>query len=545
MNNIAIVTTFPNHSWDVYAKEAMQSWAKYLPPEMPVMVQLDNDLLKPDVERLLRPQDAVACGWTKPHADFVERNKGKDHPTDYRKQAVRFCHKVFAMHRALEAIEMDKKDGNAGARYLIWMDADVIINRFVSGDEIKEGLPKEGDAVAYLGRKDWDHSECGWLAFDLENGGDKTIKYILDMYIDDSVFSLEQWHDSWVFDYEMKHAETEKFTNLTTDKPGMDIWPHSPMGKWSTHYKGPAAKNNLAQKDQRNLKSNVVIQTRNSLPDEQIKDNIRINNILISNWIQPCLPSDEEIVIVSAGPTLIAEDVRVEQDAGRKIVAVKHALEPLKKAGIKPWMCILLDPRPHVADFVKNPDTEVIWLVASQVNPEVTKSLLEAGCKVWGYHAAVGAGEEQLFKKNQQAVVMGGSATATRGMYALNGLGFSKFRLYGYDLCYPDKPENLDEKDKFGQPKYMDISISFAHPLHTLKRCYWTEPQLVAQFEELNEIIKTNRFQIKAFGTGMIPDIVKAKETGELRERELKAKLPSLDKTTCDDLFTCSSKTNS
>lgn len=169
--------------------------------------------------------------------------------------------------------------------------------------------------------------------------------------------------------------------------------------------------------------------------------------------------------------------------------------------------------------FVKDPDPSIIWFVASQVDPEVTKTLIMAGCTVWGYHAAVGAEESELTKKEQYAIIQGGSATATRGMFVLSHMGFKKFALFGYDLCCPDKPD-MHTKDEIGQPKYMEISIGFNDGNLGAKRCYWTEPQLIAQFEELNEVIKNGQFEISAYGDGIIPFVVKSKKLAELRNKE-------------------------
>jgi hypothetical protein len=547
MNDIAVITTFPNNSWEIYAKKMIQSFVANWPQEIPLLIQLDDDLLVRDVQKLLRPQDAIAVGWEDDHKAFVERNKGKDDPQDYRKQAVRFCHKVFAIRRALKAIEDAKANNEPTARYLIWVDADVITQRKVTLDEVRECLPKEGDAIAYLGRKDWPHSECGWLAFDLENGGDLAIANMFNTYVSEEIFKHTQTHDSWIWDRlrEIQENSGMKWTNLTADKPGMDIWPHSPMGKWSTHYKGPQAKADLVnlgqprQLNQNGMQSNIIIQTQNAIPNEEIRKNIETNQTLINHWIRPCKPTDEEIVVVSAGPMLIAEDVRRER--GKRIVAVKHALEPLKAAGIKPWACILLDPRDHVAKFVDNPDKDVIWIVASQVQPEVTRKLIDAGCTVWGYHAAVAAGEQELTKKQQYAVISGGSATATRGLYVLKHLGFKNMVLYGYDLCFADR-QDLNARDERGQPKYLEMSIGLQHPLYSIKRCFWSEPQLIAQFEELNDIIKNNIFNLRAYGDGIIPFVLKAKQTGELRESELRTKINGKRLPTYEQLLKCSSK---
>lgn len=530
--NITVITTFPNNMWEVYARESIHRLVKFWPAEVPFMVQLDDDLLFEHVDQMLRPQDGIAVGWEKDHAEFVARNKDKDSPTDYRKQAVRFCHKVFAIKRALDAaLKQKEAEPENPPRYLIWMDADVHITRAVTMEEIKACLPKEGDALAYLGRKDWDHSECGWLAFDLENGGDKLIEFTHKIYLCDKLFDFPQWHDSWVWDQVFKNVgePKNKITNLTEGKPGTEIWEQSPMAAWSVHYKGPAAKSKMFNgdkkfKDQKQQVSNIQIHTMNAIPNGQIHDHISKNQILIENWVKLCEATDDEVVVVSAGPMLVAEEVRDDAKAGKRIVAVKHALKPLKAAGITPWACILLDPRPHVVDFVKDADPEVIWFVASQVNPEVTRQLIVQGCTVWGYHASVGANEQFLTDEQAYSIIGGGSATATRGLYMLHHLGFRNFKLYGYDLCFPDKPD-LEAKDERGQPKYLEFSLGMNDPLYNLKRCFWSEPQLIAQFEEMNLLLKNNNFKIEAIGDGILPFITKSQKMANLRNDELKAKI--------------------
>lgn len=529
--SIAFITTFPSVHWDVYAKNMLTSFIKYM-PKVPLMVQLDDDLLYDQVNKLLPGDGGIFVGRTQAHQDFVERNKGKDDLTNYRKQAVRFCHKVFAIYKVYDAILKGRKEGIPVPRYVIWVDADTEITRPVSMDEIKACLPKEGDAVSYLGRKDWPHSECGWLAFDLENGGGEVIQAVYDMYVNDLIFQQPEWHDSWIWDLYLK---TKGCTNLTEGKPGTEIWEQSPMAAWSKHYKGPAAKQKMVPQQLQAAPpgQNFVIHTKNAIPNEEIYAHVKRNQELIKNWLTECEPNDETLVVCSAGPLLIPEDLRGVKD---KIVAVKHALVPLKKAGIKPWACILLDPRPHVADFVKEADKDVLWFVASQVNPKVTEALLEQGCEVWGYHAAVGAGEDKLTDKQADSVVSGGSATATRGLYLLSHLGFRKFHLYGYDLSFPDKPD-LSQKDTFGQPKYMEFSVGTKNKFVDVKKFFFSEPQLLAQFEEINEIIKTNKFEIKAFGDGMVPFILRMMELTNLRQRELKCtigrKITSYERLLC------------
>lgn len=522
---IAVLTTFGNQHFKVYAEAMLQSYVANWPDDVGLLVKLDDDLLLPDVQKILRPVDGVVSGHTKEQAEFLTRNAGKDDPNDYRKQACRFSHKVFALKSASDFwIEEKKRTGKTECRYLIWLDADVLTTRKITHEDLEKCLPKEGDAVSYMGRKDWDHSECGWLAFDLENGGGKLIDCIAMSYFSNSVFDMEQWHDSWVFDLTLKNSF--KGTNLTPNAKGMEVWPQSPMAPWSKHYKGPIAKSELAGMKQSKQQKQVPlrVETCNSLPNPQILQNILENQTQIKEWIRPCEMHDEEIVVVSAGPMLLAEDLREEVAAGRKIVAVKHALKPLKEAKIKPWACILLDPREHVYDFVENPDTDMLWLVASQVTPKAVRKLLDAGARVIGYHAAVGADEGKYTNNQPHSIITGGSATATRGLYVLEKFGFHRFRLYGYDLCLADKPD-LNEKDEKGQPKYFEINLGINLPGYKTSRGFWSKGELIAQYNELQLMLNNKGWEFKAFGQGMGPFIIDANRISNLRQGEKKTNL--------------------
>lgn len=549
---LAVVTTFPNNSWDIYAKRMLESYAANWPKEIPIMVQLDDGVLAPEVDKIIRSHDGLKCGWEKDHAEFVARNKEKDDPQNYRKQAVRFCHKIFALKYALDSVSEAKKAGHDDVcRYLIWLDADVLTTRKVTLEDIQKCLPNEGDAVSYMGRKDWPHSECGWLVFDLENGGDIVIKEVWDSYIHDSIFKFPEWHDSWVFDAARKffteNNQTGRWTNLTPEAKGMDVWPQSPMASWSRHYKGPTAKAELSgalqsQKKKDNMQP-LKIETCNSIPNENIQRSILENQTQIKNWVLPCKMNDEEIVVVSAGPTLIAEDLQAEIDAGRRIVAVKHAIQPLKEAGIKPWACILLDPRDHVNDFVENPDKDIIWFVASQVTPKAVKTLLDAGCNVWGYHASVGAGEGDYTEKQPHSIVSGGSATATRGLFLLEKLGFHRFRLYGYDLSLSLKPD-LSLKDERGQPKNFEIEMGYQLPYFKGKRWFWSTGELLAQADEFRQILNSKPdWEIKAFGNGIVPFLANICRISDLRMKKKLSKMPKVNPIYYEDMLQCKTKT--
>ena len=144
----AFLTTFPNQAWDVYAKDMVASFNRFAPSDIPLLIKLDNDQIVNQVAPTSRPCDAISLGWGEDYVDFVNKYQDRESPDNYRYQAVRFCHKVFALMDSLKAIDMHKEATGQGTRYLIWVDADVHLTREVTQEDIEKCLPKKGDAVS-------------------------------------------------------------------------------------------------------------------------------------------------------------------------------------------------------------------------------------------------------------------------------------------------------------------------------------------------------------------------------------------------------------
>jgi hypothetical protein len=518
----AAVTTFPNAAWEVHAKEMLASFRQNW--DCPILIALDDDSLTKDTAAVLaHPEDTLAIGITDEQSIFLKRNFEKDDPKDYRKQYTRFSHKVFAMDKALD-LYGDKIE------YLVWIDADVITHKKVTEEDLKAWLP--GDRIAsYLGRKDWSSSETGFIIFNMKNGGREFIKAWKEMYLNDEILTFPEWTDAYAFD--MLAARFNKtnnkdiFWNLSQGLEGRDVFEASPLGTHMTHFKGPRKSeiNPIYSQQAKEKKqhsnalhggtydiNNLNILTQNCVKDDTIKENVTANLQIIDTWLEYNAILDEEIVICSAGPSLCVEDILPWYEKGVKIVAVKHALKRLLSAGIKPWACILLDPREHVSNFVRYPVREINWFVASMVDPQVTNHLVEYGCKVFGYHAMVGAEEMKRIPKNH-ILVQGGSATATRGISLLKQLGFRKMHLYGYDCCYFHKPD-LHEKKGNGKLRYEEVTLAAntwggQHEYRT----WWTEGQFLAQVQEMSKIyFQDAELQLHTYGDGIIPWMNKAKQ---------------------------------
>lgn len=534
------ITTFKNQDWYDYLNVGTMSYLQYFPAEIPLLIKLFKDdrldVVNTSLENLVKSikngkegrEVHIETGSTKEEIDFYTRHKDYKNDGNYRTEYKAFSHKIFALY---QAYLYAKKEG---VDYIIWLDADVVVKSEVAIADIEKW--HNGADIAYLGRKDWDHSECGLVIYKTETAG-LFIEAFHDWYVNDLVLKLPQYHDSYVFDQLRTHDLFKhlKYHNISEGVDGRDVFNVSILGEKLHHHKGPVEKQKLIERIQkiRNGEplnnsvdvNDVIIKTKNCVDKEVIRANISKNIRLIRNWYAPCKKTDETIIICSAGPSLDPLEIRKYYQEGYKIVAVKHALKPLQKAGIIPWAVILLDPRGHVANFIDDIHPDSLVFVASMVDTEVTEKLMERKLKVIGYHVAVGAHEED-FLSNGDCLIIGGSATSTRGLSLLEGLGFRNIELFGYDCSYHEKP-NLQEKKDNGIVKYEEVTLEVeTYGDKKIKRTFWTEGQFLAQLQEFrNYYFIRDCLNLNIHGDGMIPWVWRNKlhHKKYAEEMELKA----------------------
>ncbi len=504
-------TTFPDFAWDLYAKDMVTSFVKHW--DVPLMINLDTPTIQQDVAAVLRDTDRVVAGYEEAVGKWLEfRHESDKGIMDYRQQCARFAHKIFTIQRVLEAAYQTK----GLADYLIWIDADIVTNRKI--DDIAQWVPKDA-LISYIGRKDWNHSECGFKVIKICQETVDFYNAFAQAYLTNAVDTLPEKHDSFVFDVLMKQLGIEGY-NLTEGVSGRDVFEQSSMGKYMTHHKGPAKlEEGIPQR------APLKLETKNCVPDDDIQENVKTNRWLIKDWIKKGKTKRKKVIMCAAGPSLelYIDEIREWQRKGNVVVAVKHAIGMLEKHGVEPDYIVLLDPRAHVERFVQTPSVKPTYIVASMVKPEVPISLYKAGCKVIGYHAAVNAGEHTVLEPND-LLVSGGTAASTRAISIFQFFGYSEFELYGYDLSCWDKPD-MEAKDSLGGPKYI-YAVQQVCSKETQEvlfaRGFYAEPQWLVQAQELREIAAQGKITLNAHGFGLAPWMLRAGKAADRLIKEQK-----------------------
>jgi hypothetical protein len=178
---------------------------------------------------------------------------------DFRFAAVRFSFKIFA-------IEIGKALARAESSFA-WIDADVRCLKPFSAADLMPFMPETEEIMSYLGRDFFPpanpYSECGFLGFNRRHSElDAYLNRMRTLYTTGEIFSLAEWHDSWLWDEVRREFEAmgNKFRNISgagakTEHPFINCG----LGEFFDHLKGPVRK----QQGQ-SLDSDYIVRTKPS-----------------------------------------------------------------------------------------------------------------------------------------------------------------------------------------------------------------------------------------------------------------------------------------
>ena len=206
MTGYTVVTTFHQAGYELYGKRMIESFLKNWPASVKLYVYAENctvtesapnlsvfnlETASPELVEFKQTWKDVPKANGDVSADPV-RSKRKDAGKGFKWDAVRFSHKVYSIFHAAKNTDSD---------YLIWMDADMVCHSPIAQEDIDRLIDSSSD-LYYLGRKG-KFSECGLYAVNLRSGSSQNFLKLFQQYYDDAkngIFTLEEWHDSFVFD---------------------------------------------------------------------------------------------------------------------------------------------------------------------------------------------------------------------------------------------------------------------------------------------------------------------------------------------------------
>jgi len=254
------------------------------------------------------------------------------------------------------------------------------------------------------------------------------------------------------------------------------------------------------------LRVPILVTPKDSRPREEIIDNIKANKKLIKDfdWIKTSKIHNETAIIVSGGSStdfrLLKKRIK---ETNAKVFCVKHSYPKLLEAGIQPFACVILDPRPidgtstHGVvrkDLFKKIDKKTLFLVASMTDPSVTKYLLEKNVKIKGWQAYSDAIRNMEIKDKLvvdkdtgidegSTLITGGTCAAMRTLSIAHTLGFRNFELFGFDCSIDNVTEEMKQEKtdtESNRPKYMQVETNGFK--------FWTTGELLAMAQDCEKI---------------------------------------------------------
>ena len=159
------------------------------------------------------------------------RSKRRDAGKGFKWDAVRFAHKVYSIFHCAKHADTD---------WLIWMDADTVCHSPITVKDLENLCPETSD-LCFLGRRS-KYTECGLYAMNLSRPGTRDFLTKFQKYYDDAeqgIFTLDEWHDSFVFDAVRRQTslhELDWSSHLITGEGHPLI--NSKWGAYLDHLKG-------------------------------------------------------------------------------------------------------------------------------------------------------------------------------------------------------------------------------------------------------------------------------------------------------------------
>lgn len=256
MTDITVVTTFHKPGLELYGQRFLDSFAERVDKRIKLLVYAEgcqpvvnaSNIKVFDQFEALPKLNGFKSKWGDvPKANGIppieiKRKRPRDWHKEFKWDAIRFANKVYAVFDACER----------STDWCVWMDADSYIHSDWSYEDFAALLP-EDKWITYVGRGKGSQTwpECGFYGLNLKHGACQTFLEEFERYYEDAdngIFTLEEWHDSFVFGTILNKMKTlrpdvlDYSANmyLREAKTGGGGHPliNGPLGKFMDHMKG-------------------------------------------------------------------------------------------------------------------------------------------------------------------------------------------------------------------------------------------------------------------------------------------------------------------
>lgn len=258
----------------------------------------------------------------------------------------------------------------------------------------------------------------------------------------------------------------------------------------------------------------VDIQT--ALPEEKIKQNCldasKYNLEPIS--LLPSWREGRSIALVGGGPSL--SNYLGELYKYQTVIACGSVHDYLVNNGVIVDYCVVCDPDPITAEYLKLHHESITYLLASQCDKSVFNLLRERTCYLW--HSSGGEEFNKIFT-DKENIIPGGCTVGTRAILTAIGMGYKNIDLYGFDSCITDNRHhayNFIDETRESLGNISEISLDGPD-----KPKFQVAGYMMAQIFDFQKILDTyaGKLNINVYGGGPLAEILKI---GKLKAEQQK-----------------------
>lgn len=203
----------------------------------------------------------------------------------------------------------------------------------------------------------------------------------------------------------------------------------------------------------------------------------------------------ETALICGGGPSLkdnLGLLRKLSKRKNHKIITTNKTHDWLVKRGFPVWAVVLLDPMPHVAEYVKLATPKTKCFIAGQCHEDTFKSVAHTDLYLW--HAADNQEEDMYplsllssqYKNRAWKLIGGGNTGGLRSIYIAQPLGFKKIHLFGFDSSMRD-----GKLYAYNKPHPKDAEEGEAELfVNGHRQKFWSNEHMTRQVENFEDMIK-------------------------------------------------------
>ena len=242
---------------------------------------------------------------------------------------------------------------------------------------------------------------------------------------------------------------------------------------------------------------------------ETIKANIKANLSLGLREIVPHAAQDTTVYLLAGGPSLADFEQQIVEAgrAGTPIVTVNGTYKWLLDRGIKPAAQVMVDARTFNRRFVEPLVDTCTYLISSQCDHEILKSLPPDQTWLWHSSNADPVREtiEELERQHEWYPVRGGTTIATSGLVLLTMLGFRKVEIFGLDSCLRGNDHHAYPQPENDKGHIQKVTIGGKE--------FSCEPWMLIQANDFQNLVrsvfsKISDFEMVVHGDGLVAQML-------------------------------------